>query len=300
MNPPPPETLAVATVDGHRFDATLTAAGDSAAPLLVFLPALGTPARFYGRFAQAMAEAGVSVCVPDWRGIGSSSIRAARHQDFSYRHKVEVDVPALLAELHRRQPGTTPWIGGHSLGGQLAALVAAAHRKSVAGYVGIASGTVYIRCYPLRLRAGILALGALVTASRPLVGHFPGRRLGFGGREASGVMRDWLHTARSGRYELSGSVVDYEALLREFDRPALSLNFAADGWAPASIGRFLLEKMPNAPASHWVWHAAESGGHAFDHFSWAKQPQFVAPAVAAWMTAASAPSLGNEGTAPRP
>lgn len=283
MNPPPPENLAVATTDGHRYEATLTAACDSAAPLLVFLPALGTPARFYGRFAQAMADAGVSVCVPDWRGIGSSSIRAARHQDFSYRHKVEVDVPALLAELHLRRPATTLWVGGHSLGGQLAALVAAAHRTSVAGYVGIASGTVYIRCYPLRLRAGILALGALVTASRPLVGHFPGRRLGFGGREASGVMRDWLHTARSGRYELAGSTIDYEARLREFDRPALSLNFAGDSWAPAPIGRYLLDKMPKASSEHWRWHAADSGGQVLDHFSWARQPLLVAPRVAAWM-----------------
>lgn len=42
----PAETLSIAP-DGHRFDAGLYRAADTAAPVLVFLSALGTPSRVY-------------------------------------------------------------------------------------------------------------------------------------------------------------------------------------------------------------------------------------------------------------
>lgn len=279
-----PATLPLRAADGHTFDAAVFPAAGAAAPVLLFLSALGTPSRFYGRFAASMAAHGVTVCTPDWRGIGSSSIRASRTSDFGYRELIERDAPAAVAALGDRFPGAPLFIGGHSLGGQIAALVAARQRDRVAGFAGIASGTVHAPCYPLRLRAGIRALATLVRASR-LGGHFPGRRLGFGGREAHGVMRDWLHTARHGDYRPHGSELDYEALLRAFDRPALALCFSGDTWAPASISRLLLSKMPQAGGELWHWGPRECAGHHLDHFSWARQPEQVAPAVADWLLA---------------
>ena len=253
------------------------------APLVVFLPALGTLSRFYGRFAQAMAAAGIAVCTPDWRGMGSSSIRASRHHPFGYRELIELDAQATLMALAEHCPTSPLWLGGHSLGGQVAALVAATHREQVHGFLAIASGTVYAPCYSVRLRAGIRALSTLIACSRPLIGHFPGRRVGFGGRESHGVMHDWLHTARHGTYAPHGSSVDYESLLRRFDRPALALNFSGDSWAPAAIGRMLLDKMPLSRSELWHWTSADSGGQILDHFSWARQPELVAPRVAAWL-----------------
>lgn len=278
-----PETLTLSATDGHAFGATVFPAPEAAAPVLLFFPALGTPSRFYGRFATALAARGITVCTPDWRGMGSSSVRASRSQDFGYRELVEVDAPAVVAALSARHPAAPLFIGGHSLGGQIAALVAARQRQQAAGLVCVASGTVHLPCYPLRLRAGIHALGTLVHATRSLVGHFPGRRLGFGGREAHGVMRDWLHTARHGDYRPQGSKLDYEALLRAFDRPALALCFGGDTWAPAAISRLLLSKMPGAATELWHWGQRECGGHHLDHFSWARQPDLVVPALAGWL-----------------
>jgi pimeloyl-ACP methyl ester carboxylesterase len=77
----PAETISITAADGHRFDAGLFRAASAAAPVLIFLSALGTPSRVYRGFAAAMAGQGVHVCTPDWRGLASSSVRASRRHD---------------------------------------------------------------------------------------------------------------------------------------------------------------------------------------------------------------------------
>ena len=74
----PAETISITAADGHRFDAGLFRAASAAAPVLIFLSALGTPSRVYRGFAAAMAAQGIHVCTPDWRGLASSSVRASR------------------------------------------------------------------------------------------------------------------------------------------------------------------------------------------------------------------------------
>ena len=55
------EILSITADDGHRFEAGLFRSAEPGAPALVFLPALGTPARVYRGFAAAMAAEGVQV-----------------------------------------------------------------------------------------------------------------------------------------------------------------------------------------------------------------------------------------------
>ncbi len=279
------EVLSITAADGHRFEAVLFRAAVPVAPVLVFLPALGTPARVYRGFAAAMAAEGVQVCVPDWRGMGSSSVRASRRHDHGYRELVEVDVPALLTRLATLLPGAPLWVGGHSLGGQLSTLVAAREPERVHGLLPVASGSVYLGCYAPKLRHGIRMLGLLSAVTGAVLGHFPGQRIGFGGREARGVMRDWLHVAHTGRYEPAGSRFDYEAALGRLALPVLALNFKADSWAPEAAARYLLDKLPLCQREQWTWGDVDTGGQHLDHFSWTKQPQRLAPRLAAWLRA---------------
>lgn len=276
------EQATLEAADGHRFDVVLHGAATSDQPLLMFLPALGTPGRVYARFAESMASHGVPLCTFDWRGMASSNWRAARRRDFGYRHLVELDAEAVIAFMRRRRPQAALWVGGHSLGGQLAALVAATH-ADIRGLVTIASGTVFLPCYPPALRAQIRLLGMVAEIAGAAVGHFPGKHLGFGGREARGVMRDWRHVAHTGRYELRDSTVDYEKRLATTRCPVLALNFTADTWAPETAAGYLLAKMPNSHSRQWIWDAAQTGNQALDHFSWARHPELVAPRMARWM-----------------
>ena len=274
-----PQTLKITTADLHRFDATLHLTEDARAPVLIFLAALGTPARVYGRFGREMISRGVQVCAPDGRGIGSSSVRAARASDFGYRHLIELDLAALIAAVRQRLPDAPIWLGGHSLGGQLTLLGAAAKPEGIAGVVLIASGSVHLPCYSWKLRLGVGSLVLLSSIAAPLLGYFPGGRVGFGGREASGLMRDWSRVALSGQYRPDGSDIDYERALRSLTLPVLALTFAADRWSPAPAAQALLGKLPAHTPDHRHWSEADTGV-AVDHYSWLKQPALVGPAVA--------------------
>lgn len=277
------QTLEVSAGDGHRFGGTLHVASAPTAPLLMFMPAMGTRARFYTGLGAAMAQAGVSFACFDWRGIDSSSLRASRAVDFGYRQLVEDDFPCALRVLRERLPQAPAWIGGHSLGGQLAVLHAAREPASVRGLVLIASGNVHFRGWKGAGGLRILALTQGAAVISRLLGHFPGRRLGFGGQEARGVVRDWAATARSGRYRVAGSGFDYEAAMAALHKPVLGLGFEGDALAPAASTNRLLDKLPNCPRTRLRWSAADSGGVDLDHFSWARRPELVVPTVAAWV-----------------
>jgi predicted alpha/beta hydrolase len=251
--------------------------------VLLFLAALGTPGRVYRGFASALAAQGVHVCTPDWRGIGSSSLRASRRHDHGYRHLVEIDAPALMEKVAELFPASALWIGGHSLGGQLGTLIAATHPGRVHGLLAIASGSVYLPCYPPKVQRGIRFLGLLAGMTGAVLGHFPGQRIGFGGRESRAVMKDWLHVARCGRYEPAGSSIDYEAALARLAAPVLALNFKGDTWAPEAAASYLLAKLPQCQREQWTWGDADTGGQHLDHFSWTKHPQLLAPKISAWL-----------------
>jgi predicted alpha/beta hydrolase len=274
------QTLTITSSDQHHFDAGLHTTEDPLAPLLVFMSAMGAPARVYGRFAREMVNHGVQVCTPDWRGIASSSMRAGRSSDFGYRHLVEHDLSALLAALRQRFPDTPIWLGGHSLGGQLSLLGAAANPDKIRGILLVASGTVHLPCYSTKYRWRVRSLVLMSRIANTLLGHFPGKRLGFAGREASGVMRDWSHVAHTGEFSPRGSDINYELAMRNLQVPVVALGFKADPWSPIKATAALLGKLPRSSAVQWHWGKAETGGLDFDHFSWTKQPGLVAKAVA--------------------
>jgi len=196
---------------------------------------------------------------------------------------LEFDLASLIQTIQQRFPQSPIWLGGHSLGGQMALLRAGAHPEGIAGVILIASGSVHLPCYSWKLRMGVRALVYLSSAARPLLGYFPGARVGFGGREASGLMRDWSHVAMTGKYRLRGSDTDYEQLMHSLKIPVLAISFAADAWSPYRAAKALLDKVPGKSSVHWHWNASDTAGVAVDHYSWIKQPALVAPSVAKYI-----------------
>lgn len=100
---------------GHRWD-VLVVAPSSPRRLLLWLPALGVPARNYEPFARSLAQRGVAVVVHEWRGFGASSLRASHECDWGYRELLTVDIPATHDLAAGTFPGLPVTIGGHSLG----------------------------------------------------------------------------------------------------------------------------------------------------------------------------------------
>src|SRR5579872_7210420 len=118
----PSEVLPVTAGDGATSEARVFAPRTEAEHAILFMPAMGTPARAYDRFGAALAARGVGVVLGDHRGTGSSALRASRKVDFGYAEMLERDWPALVAILASRFPRARAIVGGHSLGGQLAML----------------------------------------------------------------------------------------------------------------------------------------------------------------------------------
>ncbi len=263
--------------DGHAFSVLHCLPTETRARLL-WLPALGVAARHYLPLAQVLAAHGVAVYLHEWRGNGSSSLRPSRSQDWGYRQILEQDLPAsqALIATHDREGTVAPWIiGGHSLGGQLACLHAGRFPERFSQLWLVASGTPWWRSFPPP-RRWLLPLAYRFLpwlANRQGVLH--GRRLGFGGTEARGLIRDWARVGLGNHYAAVGMPEDLEARLRGVRGHAQAVLLADDWLAPAGSLQALLHKMPQVDSAIARQDVAALGCRA-DHFSWMKSPQAVA------------------------
>lgn len=287
--------IPVTACDGARCELLATLPAGRWQQLLYWMPAMGMPARHYLPLAQALAVAGVAVVLHEWRGIGSSDRRAGRDCNWGYRQLLEDDLPAGMAAVRQRWPQARCWLGGHSLGGQLGLLYASLHPHDFAGMVLVASGAPYWR----RFRHGWLigAAYALAPWLAALVGHLPGRRIGFGGNEARGVIADWARSGRSGRYAVAGMTQDFERLLAALQLPVLALRLQQDWLGPPASLAWLLGKLGPAARRVETILRDDLDGTPADHFGWMKAPAPVAARIAGWLAEADATFVARDDTA---
>jgi predicted alpha/beta hydrolase len=279
--------LPTRAADGHEFTTRWFAAGEAAgraASGLLFLPALGVAAAKYDRFAAALAAHGIGVAVPDWRGLGTSSLRPSRARDWGYPELVDRDVVAAADVVADVAPGLRWWIGGHSLGGQVAVLHAARQPGRYGGLALVATGLPDWRLYGGR-RWGVRLFAAAIPPVTRLVGHFPGRHLRWAGTEAATLMRQWASTVRRGDYDAVG-LDGVRAQLAALALPAATITFADDWLASPESMEALLDTTGGDESSHDPFDAARLGDAA-DHFRWLKSPGAPAAVLAARIDAFS-------------
>ncbi|WP_202840350.1 alpha/beta hydrolase family protein [Luteimonas saliphila] len=281
MRPAIAETEHEATAaDGHawRLLARLPAAPTRT---LLWLPALGVAARHYVAFADALARRGVAVFLHEWRGNGSSDLRAGRGRDWGYRELLEQDIPASQAAVDRVLPRGLPRVlGGHSLGGQLACCRLALAPTCADALWLVASGAPYWRAYPMPIKAGLPLAYRFLPWLAGVRGFLPGRRIGFGGNEAARLIHDWARTALSGRYTVDGLAQDPEAGMARLTQPVRALVLSQDWMAPPSSLDFLLGKLPATDVQAVCFDERAARTRA-DHYAWMKAPD----AVADWLLA---------------
>ena len=280
------EESAVETPDGARLALRLLPHPDPAAPVVLVLPAMAIKAKFYLPLLKAFHAAGLTAAVADLRAQGDSTPKLGEGADFGYRELLEVDLPAVTATLRARFPQAPLHLFGHSVGGQLALLYAAAEPEGVVSVTTIGTGSVYWRSFPAQRRLSILATTQWVGLVCRVRGNWPGG--GGIGPMTGGVMADWVRHARTGRYRPRGTARDYDRLLAGLALPVLAVSLDNDPLGPESTVRFLCERMPAAKLARW--HVDGSSGlKHLGHASWVKDSDLVGPAVAAWMTSGKVP-----------
>src|SRR6185312_9543547 len=202
----------------------------------------------------------------------------ARHrlQRSARRPRLQLGLPSIAAgRLARRHGGGAPALA--------------------AGMVLVASGAPYWR----RFRHGWLigAAYALAPWLAALVGHLPGRRIGFGGNEARGVIADWARSGRSGRYAVAGMTEDFERLLAALQLPVLALRLQQDWLGPPASLAWLLGKLGPAARRVETILRDDLDGTPADHFGWMKAPVPVAARIAGWLAEADATFAARDDTA---
>lgn len=239
---------------------------DGPGPTLVTVPAMGVPAAPYQRFARHLRERGVSVVTGDYRGQGESRVPLTRASRWGYAEHAE-DVRDLVDHVREERGGDVVLVC-HSLGGQMAAALEAAHPGAYDGMVLAASSTPYWRGYPGRGKATPLAASAAFAAMGRVQGVFEGRRLGFG-RQSRTLMAQWRGFAWTGR--LPGG----DPAPREL--PVLAVSFAGDTLAPPASVDDLVRRFPAARVTRR--HLDEPQGHA----GWLRDPEPLADEIVSWL-----------------
>lgn len=276
------ESLRTVTGDGHEASVLLQRGQPPRDVGLLWLPAMGVPARKYRHFAAAIAGSGWTVALHEWRGQDSSNRRASRTCNWGYAELLR-DIAASRAALEAALPGRRWVLGGHSLGGQLAALALARDPDDYAGYAVVGSGHPWWRTFPGWHRLVLLAAIGWFRSVSAVCGYFPGERAGFAGREARGVMQDWAASAGDGSYRPARIDFDAEARLRTIARPALALHLCSDRYVPRASFDHLLDKLPLLHLRRDEIGDAEFSGGRAGHFEWLREPGPVARRVTQWL-----------------
>ena len=210
----------------------------------------------------------------EWRGIGSSNMRASRADDWGYRELL-ADLAASQAVADAHAHGVPRILGGHSLGGQMSCCQLGLQPDSADALWLVASGAPYWRVFNAPKRWGLLPAYRFMRWLAARNGFMPGRRIGFGGNEARSVIADWSRTAISGHYAAPGVDVDLEAGMARFNGEVRALTFDQDWLAPPVSTAFLTGKLPNARVTSAHFDAAAVGTVA-DHYAWIKAPEATA------------------------
>lgn len=264
--------------------------------IVVILPALGVEASYYTLLAHALANEGVHCVLADWRGHGSSTQRASRKENFDYHTLVHYDIHAVIQWTRQHFPELPLLTLGHSLGGQLSLLYAASHPHAIDGAILVACGSVYFRAYPFPHDLKVLFGTQLFALLAKIVGYFPGKQVGFGSREARGVMSDWAYQGRRGKFRLGKSLEDIETPLAKMHLPVLGISIEHDTLAPPGALAHLTGKLANATVTRRHLTDNPHFPGATDHFRWARHPGFVLDAILPWI-AQFYPGHSNDHTA---
>ncbi|MCP9622439.1 alpha/beta fold hydrolase [Nocardia otitidiscaviarum] len=234
---------------------------DTPRPVVVIAPGLGVPAAYYEFFAKDVASRGFDAAILELRGNGDSRPKPSPSSTYGYQELVSVDFPAMFEVVRERFPRSTPYLLGHSLGGQLGVLYASRIRGRLGGLILIASGTPYHRGYGGLASTGLLLGSAAVSLTANLAGFWPGDRITAGGfgRQSKVLISDWARLARTGRFEPAGADIDYEERIARLKLPVLSITMTGDDLTPRGSAAHLLEKLSGADITRW--HNPESLGH---------------------------------------
>jgi predicted alpha/beta hydrolase len=272
--------VSIATNDDYQLPLEVFSAQQPRAHILM-LPALGIQAKLYRKLGEQLAAAGYTAVLMEQRGHGRSALRPSRHCDYGFKAWLQSDIPAALGWMQQQHPGVPLYLAGHSLGGHISLMARTLHPE-VVGIILFATATPWYQCYQGASRLQVRFLTVIIPPLCALLGYYPGERVGFGGREARGVMADWLQMARHNRYSAAGIDGDIEAMVQADDCPVLAIYCDDDAFGPLAAIQGVTNRLGNRDIQ-WQEISSAALGIKADHVSWAKRPAIAVAAISTWI-----------------
>ncbi|AKU92542.1 alpha/beta fold hydrolase [Vulgatibacter incomptus] len=232
---------------------------------VLIAPAMGVEQRFYAALARWLAERGFLTVTFDYVGIGQSRTMDLRRLDVNVLDWARFDCGAVLDAL-AAETGERPlyWIG-HSLGAQIIPFVRG--RQRISRMLTIASGSGYWRENTPELRRRVWLLWFVVAPLvTPLVGYFPGNRLGMVGDLPRGVIEQWRRWCLHPDYAVGVEGEAARSAFASVETPITTISFTDDemmsGRNTESMHRFY----GGAPKTHKRLAPEDIGAKAIGHF----------------------------------
>jgi predicted alpha/beta hydrolase len=213
----------VETADGQRIAARFFHPEGEPKGAVLIVPAMGCSQDYYQPFARWLAAQGFVAATFDYRGMGLSRAGALRGFKADILDWARLDCAAMIDALPQRP---LYWIG-HSLGGQILALVP--NQDRIARAVTIATGSGYWLENVPSLRAKVWWLWfVLVPLALPIFGYFPGRALRKVGDLPKGVMQQWRRWCLDPEYAVGAEGATVRAEYAAVRSPIVSISFTDD------------------------------------------------------------------------
>lgn len=225
MNAPLPRPLD--NGNGHTLSSHWYHPQGEARGVVLMVPAMGVEQRFYAAFAHWLAERDYLVVTFDYVGMGLSRNVPLRDLDVDVVSWGRHDCSAMLDAVVEAA-GELPvyWIG-HSLGGQILPFVRGNERIHRA--FTIATGSGYWRENTKGLRHKALLLWyCLAPTLTPLVGYFPGGRIGVVGDLPRGVIQQWRRWCLNPEYSVGAEGAEVREAYSAVRTPITSISFTDD------------------------------------------------------------------------
>jgi predicted alpha/beta hydrolase len=261
--------------------------------------ATGVAARYYARFAEALAAAGYCVLTYDYRGIGRSRPARLRGLRATKLDWGALDCEGALAALAERSPGLPLDAVCHSIGGFALGLAPRAAEVRRALFVGCQYA--YWRDYAPHVRwPYLLRWHAFMPAVSGLLGYFPGKRLGWLEDLPQGVALEWAFRVHPrfhrfyGRLPHASGITDGPALERRMANvraDILAVADVEDQYATPAACRRLLEHFGGSRRAFVQLDLAREGLPPMGHFGFfhARYRDSLWPRALDWLATGEAP-----------
>ncbi len=277
------------TIDGEYYNLSLSSPIDPTqppnhqTPIILCLPAMGVPARKYLPLAESLNQNGFISAIFELRGIESSSVRASRKSNFGYHEILSYDLPEAIRFIRLHYPQNPIYLLGHSLGGQLAMLYMSINPSEISGLIGVATGSPHFKGWSFPYNIGIILLSFFMPLVASIMGYFPGRKMGFGGRESHKLVKDWAHSVKRGRYIAKGHTANFEEQIKTLVKKALFITIQNDTLAPHSSSKNLGDKMLKGEVIYHHLDEKDFENDSLGHFNWMNEPAPITQKIKQWM-----------------